>query len=121
MYPAPMSMLRGSLGALMGLGIAVLVACVHKPPDGPNRQLTGTCAGACDLYVACKQDASVTQACVAECQEVFTDTESLRMFESLECEKVIAFVEGPSGRAPSGDAETGAATAASEQPLRDQQ
>jgi hypothetical protein len=130
MYPPPMPSekvvrsLMTLVGALvLGVGVAVLIACVHKPPDGPNRRLTGTCEGACDLYTACKRDddASVTRACVAECQDVFTDSESLRMFESLECAKVIAFVEGPNGREPSGDAETGEATAASEQPLRDQQ
>ena len=94
-----------------GIALAGMVACVTTRPDGPNRRLTGTCEGACDLYVACKREdrPHVARACVSECREVFTDRESLRMFESLECTKVIAFVEGPNGRAPTGATSDGTA------------
>jgi hypothetical protein len=87
-----------------GVVVAAVMACVHRPPERPVRRLTGTCEGACDLYLACKGTGSshAASACISECHQVFDDAESLRMFESLSCEKVVGFVEGPAGRPPSG-------------------
>ncbi|HTM20677.1 MAG TPA: hypothetical protein VL172_09225 [Kofleriaceae bacterium] len=88
-----------------------------------QRQLTGTCDGVCDYYLACKQsaDAKTRDACVQECSFIFSDDESLMAFESLECPDAVAYVEGPSGRAPGtkGTSPTGAAAAASRTPAVD--
>ncbi len=68
-----------------------------------NQRITGTCEGACNRYVACKgtDSTKLVNACVAECQEMFSGEEGLKAFESLpRCEDVISFVEGDKGRAP---------------------
>ncbi len=81
--------------------LALLAGCA-KPRYVVYRQVTGTCDGACSYYLACKRsdDKAAHDACVVECQEVFSSTETLKDFERLECEDVIAFVEGSSGRGP---------------------
>jgi hypothetical protein len=104
------------LAFAIGLAVAAVVACVQRPPERPVRRLTGTCEGACDLYLACKGTGSAhaASACISECRQVFDDEDSLRMFESLSCDKVIGFVEGPTGRSPSGvEAEAGARSSTS--------
>jgi hypothetical protein len=82
---------------------AFFASCAARPnPLVHQRRLTGTCQGACEYYVACKgfEDPALTRACVAECDEVFSDAESLRAFESLSCDNVVLFVEGTTGRPP---------------------
>jgi predicted permease len=70
------------------------------------RMFTGTCPGACDYYVMCKQrqgdevGASLQAACVNECSQVFSSPDSIIAFESLLCEDAVAFVEGEHGREP---------------------
>lgn len=70
------------------------------------RMFTGTCPGACDYYVTCKQrqgdevSESLQAACVDECSQIFSSSDVIIAFESLLCEDAIAFVEGSSGREP---------------------
>lgn len=82
-----------------GGAIAVVIAgCLHGDPP---RRATGTCAGACDYYVACKHDrASATRStCLAECPEVFGDRTSIAAFEALSCRDAIEYVDGLPGSA----------------------
>jgi len=83
------------------LVLAVLAGCA-KPRYVVYHRLTGTCEGACGYYLACKRsdDERAREACVAECREIFSTSETLKDFERLECEDAIAFVEGSSGRGP---------------------
>ena len=85
------------VGVLIGIAIAACRFEQYRPPH-----LTGTCAGACDHYLGCKKnrDPAARSACLAECDDVFQDPESLRAFESLECRDTIEYVEGESGRGP---------------------
>jgi hypothetical protein len=83
----------------LGLAIAAaLTGCIVKNivrgSDGPR--LTGTCEGACDHYVGCKPGHPQADAdrCRTECPDVFADTDSLMMFESLSCEDAVEFVDG---------------------------
>jgi hypothetical protein len=71
----------------------VLSACIVRTVH--TRKLTGTCEGACDHYIECKDGGGDAGACVAECRQVFSDDESLRAFESLSCADTIEYVEGP--------------------------
>lgn len=100
--------LRLLLAGALSAGLLTVVACAPRPYR-VERQLTGTCEGACDYYLACRRssDDATRVACVKECSFIFSDDESLMAFESLECSDAVAFVEGPSGRAP-GAASTGA-------------
>jgi hypothetical protein len=93
--------LRFLLAGALAAGLLAVVACAGRPYI-VQRQLTGTCDGACDYYLACKRtdDAPTRNACVKECGFIFSDDESLMAFESLECSDAVAYVEGPSGRAP---------------------
>jgi hypothetical protein len=88
-----------ALGVVLGLALG---ACRIANPFATNRKLTGTCDGACDHYLDCKDagGAAAKQACVEECRDVFHDAESIRAFESLDCRDTIEYVEGPSGRGP---------------------
>lgn len=91
------------LAVIVGLvvGIAFATSC-RLDGAGRRRQLTGTCEGACDHYLACKRagDAVVRDACIVECRDTLQDVESLRAFESLECRDTIEYVEGDTGRGP---------------------
>lgn len=84
----------------------LLASCVRRAPVVQYERLTGTCEGACNYYLACKQaegdeiSENTQQACVLECNEVFNSKEPIVAFESLACEDAVAFVEGSSGRAP---------------------
>ena len=74
-----------------------LSGCVVRYLRGPT--LTGTCAGACDHYVGCRDGGDdLRAACLAECPAVFTDAETLMAFESLSCSDTVEYVEGPAGR-----------------------
>lgn len=75
----------------------VLSGCVVRYLRGPR--LTGTCTGACDHYVGCRDgDDDLRAACLAECPAVFSDAETLMAFESLSCPDTIEYVEGPDRR-----------------------
>jgi hypothetical protein len=77
------------------LAIAALSAsCLARLAT--TRRLTGTCEGACDHYLACKDERTPTAArsCVAECHQVFADADSLRAFESLSCPDAVEYVDG---------------------------
>ncbi len=109
------AVLRYLLAGSLVAGLCAIVACAPRAYV-VQQQLTGTCDGACDYYLACKRsaDAPTRKACVQECSFIFSDDESLMAFESLECSDAVAFVEGPSGRPPgnAGARPTAAAKAA---------
>lgn len=90
------------VATLAGLVLGTSLVACRIDAGFRQRRLTGTCEGACDHYLSCKRtnDAGRHQACVSECREVFQDVESLRAFESLECDAVVEYVEGESGRGP---------------------
>ena len=81
--------------ALAVLALALSMAgCVVRRFTGP--QLTGTCDGACAHYVQCKPghgDADRNR-CLAECPDVFSDSDSLMAYESLTCDDAIEFIDG---------------------------
>lgn len=82
-------------------GLLFLVASCPRPRAG-GPQVTGTCEGACDYYLACKRtdDVARFESCVAECNDFFSDRQALVELERLACDELVAFIEGPSGRAP---------------------
>jgi hypothetical protein len=82
------------VGALAGVAIAAQSGCVI--PRLVGRRLTGTCDGACKHYVECKPGHPETarDRCRAECPDVFSDEDSLMMFESLSCHDTLEYVDG---------------------------
>ena len=105
--------MRGVVGGLLGgAAIALGIAACHPPAFLTGPRLSGTCGGACDHYFACKgghQSDRAQANCVADCQGVFSDDESLRAFESLSCDDTVEYVEG----LPANTASAGAAGARS--------
>lgn len=99
-------------GIAAGLAAWAIAACAH-PRYIVNRQVTGTCGGACDTYLECRGDGTDRKwsACVSECTDFFNDQQALRELERMDCQDIIAFIEGPSGRAP-GDPPSHTASAA---------
>jgi hypothetical protein len=91
---------RGLIAALAALGL--IAGCAGRSGRPDHHVLTGTCEGACEHYMACKEtsDQGVFQACAAECPQVFSSPDSLRAFESLRCDDAVVYVEGESGRGP---------------------
>lgn len=68
---------------------------------------SGSCGGACDHYLECKQSDSdqARDECLAECEQIFVykgepDRVSLQEFEELDCEATVAFVDGDGGQRP---------------------
>lgn len=66
---------------------------------------SGTCTGACDHYLDCKDSDSedARDRCLEECEQIFVykgepDRASLQDFEELECEAAVAFVDGDAGQ-----------------------
>ena len=86
---------------LLGLALATLLSCGGHPYVVHHR-VRPTCDAACDYYLACKSSNSnkIRTACVSECQEFFTDHDTLREFQRLRCPDAVAFIEGSSGRPP---------------------
>ena len=86
-------------GVILGILIALAISgCIVRHLVGGK--LTGTCDGACSHYVECKAghlDADRTR-CNAECPSVFSDADSLRMYESLNCKDAVEFVDGTTTR-----------------------
>jgi len=91
---APLSRRLGVLLALAATCL-LLASCLVRMIQG--RRLTGTCDGACNHYLDCKNERhpDALDACVSDCAQVFSDTESLRAFESLSCANAVEYVEGP--------------------------
>ena len=97
-----------SMRTLLALALVAVLsgACASRGPGPKFGRPTGTCAGACELYLWCKAENGQPVAerdrktCELECPEVFSGAEPLAAFESLSCEDAIAFVEGQSGRGP---------------------
>jgi hypothetical protein len=89
---------RALLAALAVAMVAgALSACLTRIVS--SRRLTGTCDGACAHYLACKAERTerAEAACIADCQQVFSDADSLRAFESLSCEDAVEYVDGAGG------------------------
>ena len=89
--PLPGLVLGAVLAAMI---VAPLAGCRLRAPA--SLRLTGTCAGACAHYVACKPghpDAARGQ-CEAECPHVFSDPESLMAYESLTCADAVEYIDG---------------------------
>ncbi len=95
----------------VAIGAALMVAtlsCVRYARFNGFSSRTGTCDGACQRYLSCKDDdrPDSFRSCVAECRDIFVyqgepDRDSLRTFEGLECKDAIAYVEGDDdGRRP---------------------
>ena len=80
-----------ALGAALSLS---LLGCIVRHLTGP--QLTGTCDGACAHYMQCKPGhADADRArCLAECPDVFSDSDSLMAYESLTCDDAVDYVDG---------------------------
>jgi hypothetical protein len=87
---------------LVALTALTATSTCMRQPGAAQRTVTGTCQGACDLYLSCKRDDDEQRwtACMNECNDFFASEQALREFERMECEDVISFVEGPNGRAP---------------------
>jgi len=82
------------LGVALLVGAAGTTSCIVKRLQGPR--LTGTCNGACAHYIECKPGHPEADAvrCRQECPDVFSDRESLMMYESLECRDAVEYVDG---------------------------
>ena len=94
--------------AILATLMVATLSCVRHGRFNGFSSRTGTCDGACQHYLSCKEDErpDSLSACVAECRDIFVyqgepDRESLRTFESLECKDAVAYVEGDDdGRRP---------------------
>lgn len=87
-----MSPWRGLAG---GVAIAASIAgCLTR--QAADRRLTGTCAGACAHYIACKPGHPEPDRvrCETECPDVFGDADSLMAYESLTCRDAVEYVDG---------------------------
>lgn len=85
-----------SIAVALALAGALTGCIVHNIVRGETPRLTGTCDGACDHYLGCKPGHPEADAarCRTECPDVFTDSDSLMMFESLSCQDAVEFVDG---------------------------
>ena len=85
----------------LALGL-VLAGCVVRHLMGGPR-LTGTCPGACAHYIECKPGHPENERarCETECPGVFSDQESLMMYESLDCKDAVEYKDGTATRAAS--------------------
>ena len=83
-------------GLVAGVAIAAAITACRQPGFLGMPQLTGTCEGACDHYLDCKgpHRPDARDGCVSDCHDVFSDPDSLRAFESLDCEDTIEYVDG---------------------------
>jgi hypothetical protein len=99
--------LASPFGWLRWSGVGVLLlAAINAGPGCAIRTIligrtnTGTCDGACDRYQECSAAPSPTPRyqCLAECPDALGQANSIREFESLECEDVVRFVDGPRAR-----------------------
>jgi hypothetical protein len=89
--------------------MAATLSCVRYGRFTGFSTRGGTCDGACQHYLSCKDDErpEAFRACVADCRDIFVyqgepDRESLRTFEGLECKDAIAYVEGDDDRSRPG-------------------
>ncbi|HEV7554949.1 MAG TPA: hypothetical protein VGO00_05790 [Kofleriaceae bacterium] len=86
-------------GLVVGLMIAIAICgCVVKRLVGPH--VTGTCDGACAHYIECKAGhlTADRDRCRNECPGVFSDRDSLMMYESLTCKDAVEYIDGTSSQ-----------------------
>jgi hypothetical protein len=86
-------------GVVLGLLIALsMIGCFVRRVAAPR--LTGTCDGACAHYLECKPGHGDGERarCLAECPDVFSDSDSLMAYESLACDSAVEYVDGTSAR-----------------------
>lgn len=84
------------LAAVVAVGMLGSTGCFIRAIGGEDRHLTGTCDGACEYYLDCKDadEPTARAQCAAECEEIFASPERIREFESLECQDAVEFVDG---------------------------
>jgi hypothetical protein len=82
--------------ALIGAASAASTGCALRTIL-IGRANTGTCEGACDRYLECSATPPPTAQyqCLAECPEALGPAEIIRQFESLACDDVVRYVDGP--------------------------
>jgi hypothetical protein len=83
-------------GIVTGLALALILGgCIVKRLRG-QRELTGTCDGACAHYIECKPGHPEPDRarCTQECPEVFSDRDSIMGYESLSCPDAVEYVDG---------------------------
>lgn len=89
--------------ALTALGL-VVTGC-YRQARTQRFASSGSCTGACDHYLDCKESDSVSEReqCLEECEQIFVykgepDRASLQDFEELDCKAAVAFVDGDAGQ-----------------------
>lgn len=84
------------------LAIAFFATACVKRQTRASAPITGSCEGACEHYVSCKRsdDPALLRKCVRECKTFYADdsgvedAETLGLFERLDCDEAVSFVEG---------------------------
>jgi hypothetical protein len=82
---------------LFGFALTLCVpACGAMVRTFTGRSISGNCDGACERYTDCKVGSTAADRarCLEECPMVFSDSDSIAAFESLECEDVVTYVDG---------------------------
>ena len=89
-------------GIFATISLLAMAAACRAPAWLTGPRLTGTCDGACDHYLDCRdgdRSDAAKNRCIADCHDVFSDDESLRAYESLSCPDAVEYVEGSKRRA----------------------
>lgn len=80
------------------------MSCIRYAAYRQMTARTGTCEGACQHYIECKDEnvPGALQGCIADCRDIYVydgeaDQDSLMTFEGLDCPATIAFVDGKDG------------------------
>ncbi len=86
-----LALIGGASAASSGCGLRTIFI---------GRSNTGTCEGACDRYRECSAMPAPTehQQCLLECPDALGSADNIRQFESLECDDVVSYVDGPRAR-----------------------
>jgi len=85
---------------------AVLAAGCPRNVPGSTPAREGSCEDVCSRYLYCKGsgDPMLKQECDSDCRFIYhergrPDKSSLSHLQSLDCDKLLSFIEGESGRA----------------------
>jgi len=94
------------LSVLMVIALLASIGCTRRHVVR-RAQPQGSCDGVCAHYLRCKKTKGdeTRSACVRECLATYStdgvqDAETLGHLENLDCEAILGFVEGTTGRAP---------------------